>query len=185
MRTVYTIGHSTRTIEEFIALLTEQGIDLLVDIRRFPGSKRYPHFGKEQLPRHLKAAGIDYLHEEVFGGRRDPRPDSVHLAWRNPSFRAYADHMATAGFRAALDRVLADAGARRTAVMCAEAVPWRCHRNLISDALLARGAEVLHIMDAKTELHTLTRFAWIEDGEVRYGDPRTAGQQELFGGRRH
>jgi len=182
---VYTIGHSTRALEEFVGLLAREGIRQLADVRTFPSSRRYPHFNRESLAVTLPQQGIAYVHLPALGGRRRPRPDSVNVAWRNDGFRGYADHMATAEFKSGIDRLIDLASRANTTVMCAEAVPWRCHRNLISDALLARGAEVLHIMDAKTELHTLTRFAWIEDGEVRYGDPRMAGQQELFGGRRH
>ena len=180
MRTVYTIGHSTRTIEELIALLREQGIGLLIDIRRFPGSKRYPHFGKEELPRHLKEAGIGYLHEEVFGGRRDPRPDSVHLAWRNAQFRGYADHMDTPEFQSALDRLLERAASHRQARMCAEAVPWRCHRQLLADAIVGRGARVLDIINAgepaEHKLHKEGRLR--ADGTVVY--PAAGAQMDLL-----
>jgi uncharacterized protein (DUF488 family) len=180
MRTIYTIGHSTRTIEEFIALLHGQGIDLLVDIRRFPGSRRYPHFGKEELPRHLKAAGIDYLHEEVFGGRRDPRPDSVHLAWRNPQFRGYADHMDTPEFQSALDRLLERADEHRQVLTCAEAVPWRCHRQLTADAIVGRGARVLDIISAgEPAEHKLHKEAQVRaDGTVVY--PAAGAQMDLL-----
>lgn len=143
---VFTVGHSTRTAEEFLELLRENGIALLVDVRRFPGSRRHPQFGSEALARSLRGAGIGYRHEPDLGGRRTPRPDSPNTAWRNASFRAYADHMDSAEFRAALDRLAADSRERPTTVMCAEAVPWRCHRRLIADALVARGVPVLDVL---------------------------------------
>jgi uncharacterized protein (DUF488 family) len=180
MNTIYTIGHSTRTIDEFIALLKEQGIDLLVDIRRFPGSKRYPHFGKEELPRHLEAAGISYLHEEAFGGRRDARPDSEHRAWRNAQFRGYADHMDTPEFQAALDRLFQRAETSKQVLMCAEAVPWRCHRQLTADAVVARGARVLDIINSgEPSEHKLHKEAQVrEDGTVVY--PAAGAQMDLL-----
>lgn len=146
-RTLYTIGHSTRTIEEFIALLREHAIELLIDVRRFPGSRRHPQFGSAALSASLAAAGIAYAHAEPLGGRRSAEAGaaSPNTAWRNDAFRAYADYMATPPFRAALDRLIAHAKARTTVIMCAEAVPWRCHRRLITDALLARGIPVADI----------------------------------------
>lgn len=180
MHGIYTIGHSTRTIEEFIDLLKEQSVDLLVDVRRFPGSKRYPHFGKEELPAHLERAGIGYLHEEILGGRRAARPDSVHRGWRNPQFRGYADHMDTPEFQAALDRLLERAEIRTQALMCAEAVPWRCHRQLIADALLGRGVRVLEIINAgPPSEHKLHKAAQLRaDGTVAY--PASGAQIDLL-----
>lgn len=180
MRTIYTIGHSTRTIEEFIALLKEQGTDMLVDIRRFPGSKRHPHFGREELPRHLAAAGIDYLHEEVFGGRREPRDDSVHRAWRNAQFRGYADHMDTAEFQAALDRLVERADHIRQVLMCAEAVPWRCHRQLTADAIMGRGLRVLDIVGpGEAREHRLHEAGKVrDDGTICY--PASGAQMDLL-----
>src|SRR4051794_4314409 len=127
---LYTIGHSTRTIEQFIALLRENGVELLVDVRRFPGSRRHPQFGIASLAASLAAEGIGYAHAEPLGGRRggDADPSSPNTAWRNAAFRAYADYMATPPFRAALDRLIALSRERPTVIMCAEAVPWRCHR---------------------------------------------------------
>ena len=142
MSTVFTIGHSTRAIEEFMALLNAHRIEEIVDVRRYPGSRRYPQFGSESLSLTLSDAGIGYRHEPDMGGRRAPRRDSPHQAWRSASFRAYADHMETAVFQERLAFLIATADSRRQAVMCAEAVPWRCHRQLISDALTARGVEV-------------------------------------------
>jgi len=182
-RTLYTIGHSTRTIEQFVALLREHGIELLVDVRRFPGSRRHPHFGSAALAASLAEAGIAYAHAEALGGRRDSEASSSspNTAWRHAAFRAYADYMATPPFRAALDRLIAEAAERITVIMCAEAVPWRCHRRLITDALLARGVPVADIVGpgaatpARLSEHALVRA----DGAVIY--PATPGvQEELF-----
>lgn len=141
---IYTIGHSTRSLDEFIKLLQHNGIRTLADIRRYPGSRRYPHFSRESLERALAAAGIDYVHFEALGGRRKPAADSQHQTIRNEQFRGYADHMATPEFNAAVEHLLAIDG--RTAVMCAEAVPWRCHRNFLADDLVRRGVRVVHIL---------------------------------------
>ena len=172
MSTLYTVGHSTRSLDEFLSLLRAHGIRRLEDVRRFPGSRRYPHFGREALAAALAEAGIEYQHEEALGGRResDAAPDSPNRAWRSASFRAYADYMATAAFRGALDRLLAAARETPTAVMCAEAVPWRCHRQLIADAAVARGWRVLHVLDGKrADEHTLRAEARVlEDGTVTY-----------------
>jgi uncharacterized protein (DUF488 family) len=144
---IYTVGHSTRPQEELITILKEAGVELLVDVRRFPGSRRHPQFGKEALRAGLAEAAIAYRHEPDLGGRRDPRPDSPNTAWRVAGFRGYADHMASPEFRAALERLIVPA-AGPAAVMCAEAVPWKCHRQLIADALVARGVEVVHLLGA-------------------------------------
>ena len=145
-RIVLTIGHSTRALAEFLALLEEFEVTTLVDVRRFPGSRRYPHFGGPALAHSLAGAGIGYTHEPDLGGRRDPSPDSVNTAWRVAAFRGYADHMASPEVRAGLERVLALSEAGRPVVMCAEAVPWRCHRQLIADTLVARDVTVRHIL---------------------------------------
>ena len=166
--TLYTIGHSTRPLDDFLGLLEREGVRSLVDVRTFPGSRRYPHFNREALAAALRERGVAYSHAPALGGRRRPRPDSPNVAWRNEGFRGYADHMATPEFRAALSGLLDAAAATPTTVMCSEAVPWRCHRSLIADAALARGARVLHIMDGGAKPHTLTRFARVEGGEVRY-----------------
>jgi uncharacterized protein (DUF488 family) len=141
---IYTIGHSTRSLDELVALLRHHGVTRLADVRRFPGSRRHPHFSKESLERTLPEHGIAYVHLEDLGGRRRPLKNSPNLFWESEQFRGYADHMDTKEFRAAIDRLLDDD--RPTAVMCAEAVPWRCHRNLLSDDLVRRGIEVLHIV---------------------------------------
>lgn len=146
--TIFTIGHSTRRPDELLSLLRTNGVRRLVDVRRYPGSRRYPHFGQAALQRSLAAAGMSYVHEPALGGRRAPAPDSINRAWRSASFRGYADYMATPEFQAALLRMVAGAEAESTVLMCAEAVPWRCHRQLLADALLARGVEVRHIIGA-------------------------------------
>jgi len=170
---IYSIGHSTRTFDELVALLAEHEIQLLADIRRFPGSRRHPHFSKDSLEKSLPEHAIAYTHIEVLGGHRKPAPDSPNVALRNEQFRGYADHMATREFRDAVEQLLADP--RRTAVMCAEAVPWRCHRNLLSDDLVRRGVEVIHIMDrGKSQRHELSRDARIVGDRVIYGDAQSA-----------
>ena len=168
---IWTIGHSTRTIEKFISLLEEHGIKLLADVRLLPGSKRYPQFNKKTLADSLGKVGISYEHFPELGGRRKPREDSPNTAWRNESFRGYADYMETEEFDKGIKRLLdlaADAGS--TAIMCAEAVWWRCHRSLIADYLKARSMEVMHILDSnKAELHPYTSAARIANGKLSYG----------------
>ena len=167
---IWTIGHSTREIDSFVSLLKDNGIKLLVDVRSLPGSKRYPQFNREALAKLLTDAGIRYEHFPELGGRRKPKPDSRNTVWRNASFRGYADHMETEEFRKGVERLLALAReAGPTAIMCAEAVWWRCHRSLISDYLKARGIEVMHILDAnKTQLHPFTSAARIVKGGLSY-----------------
>jgi uncharacterized protein (DUF488 family) len=167
---ISTIGHSTRTILVFISLLEEHGIRLLADVRSLPGSTRYPQFNKETLADSLGKAGIRYEHFPELGGRRKPKDDSHNTAWRNASFRGYADYMETKEFRKGIERLLdlaAELGP--AAIMCAEAVWWRCHRALISDYLKAHGIEVIHILDAnKTEPHPFTSAAHLIDGTLSY-----------------
>ncbi|SRR6266480_2648852 len=167
---IWTIGHSTRTIGEFISLLEKHGIKLLADVRLLPGSKRYPQFNKETLAHSLGKVAIRYEHFPELGGRRKPREDSPNTAWRNASFRGYADYMETEQFQNGVKHLLdraADAGP--TAIMCAEAVWWRCHRSLISDYLKARGIKVIHILDTnKTEPHPYTSAARIVNGKLTY-----------------
>ena len=167
---IWTIGHSTREIGVFVSLLEENGIKLLIDVRSFPGSKRYPQFNKEALAESLRTAGIGYEHFPELGGKRKPKPESRNTAWRNASFRGYADHMETEQFHKGIERLLALAvEAGPTAIVCAEAVWWRCHRSLISDYLKSRGIEVMHILDAnKTQPHPYTSAAHIVDGELSY-----------------
>jgi uncharacterized protein (DUF488 family) len=167
--TVYTLGHSTRSAAEFMTLLREHGIAGISDVRRFPASRRHPHFGREALAEMLAAAGLHYDWLPALGGRRAPRPDSPHTAWREPAFRAYADHMETEEFRAGLEQLIRLVEARPTAVMCAEAVPWRCHRSLVADALVAHGDEVVDIMGpGKGKPHALTPWARVENAHVSY-----------------
>ena len=162
--TIYTIGHSTRTLDELISLLREHDVQRLADIRRYPGSRRYPHFSKESLGKSLP---IEYVHMPELGGRRKPLPDSPNTAWHNEQFRAYADYMATPEFANAIDALLESD--LRTAIMCAEAVPWRCHRNLVADELTRRGHEVIHIIGpGSTRKHEMNPNAKVVDGHLVY-----------------
>jgi uncharacterized protein (DUF488 family) len=166
---LWTIGHSTRSIGDFIEALKSQKIKTLVDVRSFPGSRRYPQFNKARLDASLADEGITYLHMPDLGGRRAARKDSRNTGLRNEGFRGYADYMETEDFREGIERLLEIASRGRTAIMCAEAVWWRCHRSLISDFLKSRGVEVSHILDAhKTEPHRYTPAARIIDGELSY-----------------
>lgn len=166
--TLYTIGHSTRDLESFLALLRREGIRHLADVRTFPASRRYPQYGRDALATALADAGIAYSHHPELGGRRRPRPDSPNAGWRNEGFRGYADHMESPEFQRALDELLATARETPTAIMCAEAVPWRCHRTLLADAATVRGVDVRHILDARTDAHRLTSFAAVDGTRVRY-----------------
>jgi uncharacterized protein (DUF488 family) len=166
---VWTIGHSTREIDAFVQLLISFRIETLVDVRTYPASRRYPHFNKEILRVSLSSAGIDYAHMPELGGRRKNRPDSQNIAWRNESFRGYADYMETDAFAEGIARLLELARARRTAIMCAEAVWWRCHRSLISDFLKAEGVTVTHILGAgKSQEHPFTSAAQLVNGKLSY-----------------
>ena len=166
---LWTIGHSTLSIEDFINKLKSFEIHLLADVRSFPGSRRYPHFNRKQLDASLAGADIRYQHFSELGGRRRARPDSLNIAWRNESFRGYADYMETNEFRKGIDRLLDLATTDRTAIMCSEAVWWRCHRSLISDYLKVKGIEVKHIMAiGKAEPHPFTSAARIVNGELSY-----------------
>ena len=167
---IWTIGHSTRTIDDFISLLKQNEIRLLVDVRAWPGSKRYPQFNKDALAEALNAYGIRYEHFPKLGGKRKSKPDSRNTAWRNASFRGYADYMETEQFQKGIERLLEVAAkAGSTAIMCAEAVWWRCHRSLIADYLKAREVEVPHILSAnKVEPHPYTSVARIVNGELSY-----------------
>lgn len=168
--TLFTIGHSTRSLETFLALLRSNEITLLADVRRMPQSRRHPHFSRQALARSLEGAGIGYRHFESLGGVRDPAPGSPNAALGNPAVRGYADHMATAEFAAALEELTTLARGMRVAIMCAEASPRDCHRLLLSDALVARGWKVEHILDAArgTESHVLSRGAHVDGGRVLY-----------------
>jgi uncharacterized protein (DUF488 family) len=172
-----TIGHSNRLLEELIGMLQAHGVDLLVDVRTVPKSRHNPQFNTDSLPSPLRQAGIEYLHMPGLGGLRRARKDSINTGWRNTSFRGYADYMQTPEFDAALAELLQVSGGRRAAVMCAEAVPWRCHRSMIADALTARGVAVEHIMSAaKSNPHQMTSFARVEGPRVTY----PAENLELF-----
>ena len=176
---IYTIGHSTRSFEEFVRILKSFGVLAVADVRLIPKSRRYPLFADTFLAEHLPAQGIAYLPFKSLGGRRRPRKDSLNTAWRNESFRGYADFLQTPPFEAALEELMAAARERPTATMCAEAVPWRCHRSLISDALVARGWEVVDIMDeGKGTVHKLPKFARVEGVRVTYPPEETG----LFAG---
>jgi len=182
--TVSTIGHSTHPIEEFIGMLQAHGIRCLVDVRTIPKSRRNPQFTKEDLAKSLQNAGIPYRHLPGLGGLRHPRKDSTNTGWRNASFRGYADYMQTPEFDENLRNLITIASGAPTAIMCAEAVPWRCHRSLIADALLARGIPVLEILSAtKSQPHTITPFAKVEGQRVIYpaakGSPDERGSVDL------
>ncbi len=166
---ILTVGHSTLPIGDFLELLKSHEVDLLADVRTVPRSRRNPQFNRDALPEALAGAGIGYVHLAALGGLRRPRKDSVNSAWRNASFRGYADYMQTSEFEAGLGELLSRAAGRRAAVMCAEAVPWRCHRSLIADALTARGVEVRHIMGVgKSDAHRITPFAQIDGKRITY-----------------
>ena len=167
---IYTIGHSTRDLGEFLSLLASHRVAQVMDVRRYPASRRHPHFASDALATALAAAGIGYHHEPDLGGRRVALRDSANTAWRSAAFRGYADYMETPEFQAALARLRRLARARPTAILCAEAVPWRCHRQLIADALVARGETVGHILGAtRVDPHRLSSHAQVlPGGRVRY-----------------
>jgi uncharacterized protein (DUF488 family) len=167
--TIFTIGHSTRPIDQFITLLTAHGVGRLIDVRTIPQSRHNPQFGRERLGESLEKAGIGYTHMPGLGGLRRPGRDSMNTGWRNSSFRGYADYMQTSAFEENLERCIALATEETVALMCAESVPWRCHRSLIADALLARGIDVREITSAKdARPHALTSWARVEGTKVTY-----------------
>jgi uncharacterized protein (DUF488 family) len=175
---IFTIGHSTRPIDEFIGLLRANGIGRLIDIRTIPKSRHNPQFNGDALARALKSARIDYVHVKELGGLRHARRDSPNMGWRNGSFRGFADYMQTEEFEQALDRAIELARAEPSALMCAEAVPWRCHRSLVSDALLVRGIDVLEIVgNPAPKMHKVTPFARVDGTHITYPAEQTA---ELF-----
>jgi uncharacterized protein (DUF488 family) len=170
---VLTIGHSTHPIDEFIAILRAHEVQALVDVRTVPRSRHNPQFNRDALPQTLQAAGIGYIHMPELGGLRHARRDSVNTGWRNASFRGFADYMQTPEFSGALAKLIEISRKSRVAIMCSEAVPWRCHRSLIADALSVRGVPVEHIMSAASRKpHTLTPFAKVEGSGLTY--PGTA-----------
>jgi uncharacterized protein (DUF488 family) len=176
---VLTVGHSTRSIEEFTRMLAAHGVQRLVDVRTVPGSRKNPQFGGDALKSSLELAAIEYIHMKALGGLRRPSPDSINAGWKNASFRGYADYMQTAEFQAALADLIGLAEEKRTAIMCAEAVPWRCHRSLVADALVARGVPVEHIMsEARRNPHRLTAFAKRTGFRITY--PPEATQPDLL-----
>ena len=169
MATVWTVGHSTRSLEELIGVLRRYGVEAVVDVRTVPRSRTNPQFNREELEIKLPEAGIDYAHAKDMGGLRKPLTDSVNSAWENESFRGFADYMQTEGFAQALDRLIDQAHSRPTAIMCAETLPWRCHRSLIADALLVRGFDIVEIFDeTKSQAHKLTSFAVVCERRITY-----------------
>ncbi len=167
--TIFTIGHSTRLIAEFIEPLQANAVTQLLDIRTIPKSRHNPQFNSEALASSLRAAHISYIHMKELGGLRHAKRDSINLGWRNASFRGYADYMQTTEFESALARAIELAAAHPTALMCAEAVPWRCHRSLVADALVVRGIRVLEIVSAAApKEHTLTPFARVRGNRITY-----------------
>jgi uncharacterized protein (DUF488 family) len=166
---VWTIGHSTRTLEDFLELLSANSIEAVADVRRYPGSRRWPHFAREALERELQNRGIHYHWFPELGGRRTPAPDSPNTAWRSAAFRGYADYMATEAFADGLIPLVSQASGLRTAIMCAEALWWRCHRGLIADALRWLEFEVIHILGpGSTSSHPYTSAARIVGGRLSY-----------------
>lgn len=170
MTTIHTIGHGNRPLEELIALLRNAGVERLVDVRAFPASRRHPHFARAALERTLPEAGVAYVWEgTALGGRRRPSRDSPNIALRNASFRAYADHMMGPAYQAALEQLIAGARDHATAIMCAERLPWHCHRYLISDTLVVRDVTVLHLVsEAASRSHALSPLARVEGGVLIY-----------------
>ena len=166
---IFTVGHSTRTLDELVKILRAHGVERLVDVRTIPRSRHNPQFNRETLSKALHNRGFSYRHMKSLGGLRHARPDSINTGWRNASFRGFADYMQTPPFNAALEKLLCLAVEKPTAIMCAEAVPWRCHRSLIADALTARGYAVRDIMSATTaKPHVLTAMARVHGGQVTY-----------------
>ena len=172
---VLTIGHSTRALDEFVALLKAHAVTQVVDVRTVPRSRHNPQFNKNTLPKALKKAGLEYVHMPDLGGLRRAKPDSLNLAWRNASFRGYADYMQTPEFEEQIEALLQMAKKHRIALMCAEAVPWRCHRSLISDALIVRGIRAEDIISlTQSRLHTLTPFAQVRGTTVTYPEENSS-----------
>jgi uncharacterized protein (DUF488 family) len=175
---LWTVGHSTRTSEVFVSLLQAHRIETVADVRRYPASRRHPQFNHEQLAATLSTLSVDYVPMPDLGGRRSTRRNSHNTVWRDPSFRGYADYMETPAFEAALETLVALATTTRTAIMCAEAVWWQCHRQMIADALKARAIRVLHIHDeSRVTEHAFTSAARIVDGRLQYGHATDALHQ--------
>ena len=181
MKSIYTIGHSNRSIDEFIDLLKSHEIEVLGDIRTYPGSKRHPQFNQVRLARALENAQIRYYHFRGLGGYREPFDDSINTAIKDGMMRGYADHMASAGFQIELEKLLAQVEAFKTTVMCAEANPKQCHRILLSDALMQQNIRVVHIAkDGKTQEHVLSKLAVIENDILTYPESDKGQQMSLF-----
>jgi uncharacterized protein (DUF488 family) len=181
-RVLFTIGHSTRTLPELVGILRAFGVAAVADVRKMPRSRRLPHFNKESLETELPSYDIQYVPFPALGGLRRPRIDSANTGWRNDSFRGYADYMQTPQFERALEELIQLAGKTPTAIMCAEAVPWRCHRSLIGDAMVARGWQVVDLMGERSaSVHKLTEFAQIDGDRVTYpAAEHDLGQAKLF-----
>jgi uncharacterized protein (DUF488 family) len=178
---VFTIGHSTRSIEEFIELLQSNGVTRLIDIRTIPKSRRNPQFNSDELAASLGSAAIEYTHLKALGGLRRARKDSEDMGWRNASFRGYADYMQTPEFEEGIERAIQLAEEKPAALMCAEAVPWRCHRSLVADALLVRGIEVREIISSSSpEEHKLTPFAVVRGTKITYPKDETSLQMPVI-----
>lgn len=176
---LWTIGHSTRPIDVFISLLKAHGIQQLIDVRTIPRSRHNPQFNHENVLESLRTEELSYRHMPQLGGLRKPRKDSINTGWRNASFRGYADYMQTEQFGKALEELMAYGRNKKTAIMCAEAVPWRCHRSLIADALVTGDWEIRHIMsETKGDQHQLTSFAVVESSRLSYPKPKDS--QSLF-----
>lgn len=170
IKTIWTIGHSTCSFEEFSEMLHAFNIELVADVRNYPGSKKFPHFNKESLEVSLPKTNIRYVHFKNLGGRRKPDPDSKNTGWRHTAFRGYADYMETNAFKEEIENLIEQALQFKTAYMCSEAVWWSCHRSLISDYLKVRGWEVMHIMgNNKATEHPYTKPARIINGKLNYG----------------
>jgi uncharacterized protein (DUF488 family) len=187
-RSVLTIGHSTRPLDEFIALLEAHAVTLVIDVRTIPRSRHNPQFNQDSLPGSLKNSGIGYVHMPGLGGLRHAKTDSLNLGWRNASFRGYADYMQTPEFRRQIDELIRLAKEHRLAIMCAEAVPWRCHRSLIGDALTVRGIRTEDIMSlTQRRLHTLTPFALVQGTNITYpaDNPLRSKVRKLAGRKAH
>ena len=168
-KTIWTVGHSTHSTNELLGILQHYHIELLVDVRRFPGSRKFPWFNQDMLKSFLNANGINYIHLGDLGGRRKPNPDSVNTTWRHPAFRAYADFMESEEFKAGIKELQKLALTQKTVIMCSEVLWWRCHRSMIADYLKANGWEVMHILSKeKLTEHPYTQPAKIENGELTY-----------------
>ncbi len=184
--TIWTIGHSTRSLEEFLELLSGYSIEAVADVRRYPGSRRWPHFAREPLSSALEKHGLVYLWFPELGGRRTPSPDSLNTAWRSAAFRGYADYMATEAFAEGLERLINLASGLRTAIMCAESLWWRCHRGLIADVLRWLDFEVIHILGPGSAVpHPYTPAARIVGGRLSYSGPGVGQQRTAAPDYRH